>query len=144
MNIKELKLDETNYTIVEMKNVFSRIVLELKIAKLGSSFTSYLDDSMELEIAFLKVLANLDAEGTAKLLKSLIQNSVEIPGNMHDDKIFDKHFSQNYEHLVPLAFECFDINFGKSIVELKKKFTAIGILSPKSGDLQFKKEDTTK
>ena len=140
MNIKEIELDGIEYTVMEMRNVFNRIVLELKIAKLGASFTNYLDDS--LEQAFLKALANLDPEDTAKLLKSLVQNSVEIPGDMHEDKVFDKHFSKNYEHLVPLAFECFDINFGKSIVELKKKFTEIGILSQKSGDLPSKSENT--
>jgi len=132
MNTKTKEIDNINYHLEEFKAT-KRIVLQFKYGKVFAGFMDSMNSNPSIQAGFFDCLSSLDPQETASMLKELVQSTITIP-LIKDDEKFDDHFQKHYEHLIPLAFDCFELNYGKSVIELKKKLVEIGILSPKSSE----------
>jgi hypothetical protein len=139
MITRDLKLGEYTYKVDEF-SATKRMILQFKIAKVFSSFyknVSSAKSEQDLQKKIFEVFEQADPEESAKIIKELIMESVSAPNFKEDHKLFDKHFLSNYSHMIPLVAECFEVNYGESIQEIKKKFPIIGAIFPK-----FSSEDT--
>ena len=141
MKSKEFKIDNYTYQIEEFFAT-KRMTLQFKFGGLFAKIygellsTEGLEDA-DIQTKVFNVIAEIDPLKTSEMVKELVQSAVMIPPNLEDDVFFDKHFKENYHHLIPLSIEAFNLNYGRSISELKKKLPLIGNVFPRSSETVF-------
>jgi hypothetical protein len=126
--IKELLASERNILMFEtgkMLGESSGAILEGYLGNLQSAWTAGL--------ALNGVYKNSSPKELDVFIRKTIHACVVTPAIKTKERDnYDMHFCQYYDHQWPLMAAIYEHNFGGTILELKKKLTTIGILTPKS------------
>lgn len=122
----EFELDGVKYTKKEIL-VTQRNELLVKIMQLGGAGAKglgSLGDDIDYGKMLTGVLYKYNPAEMADFIKSTIMLGIQTPNfqNMGDNA-YELHFTQYYEHQIPVLKEIWEQNFGKQIEEIKKKLS---------------------
>lgn len=130
---KTIILDDVEYTIQELPLV-KRNMVGFALAQIsGHATDSAIYNQTGLVGMITGVLQQLEPEKAQRLLTDLLKLGVRFP-KFKTDNEFNLHYSNNYDHQFQLAIDIVELNFGKTVENLKKKFNQTGIFTPKSSD----------
>lgn len=128
-NIKKITLDGIEYTLEKMYPLQrGEIFFELAQVTDGAieKFEGLNVSNISKMISGL--IKKLEPKKTAELMKRIIQESVEFP-DVSNDKNYDVHFQEYYEHHFVLIPEILSHNSSNWASSVKKKFPLIGKIS---------------
>jgi len=149
---KHIKIGDISYTIREMLASQRTVFLFESSDIMGEAFPalleSYFADVEKLkEIGVVGVVrgvfmgSNTSPEACADFLKKTILASVKSPKSASVAQEYDKHFARHFDHLPLLLGEIYQLNFGATVAELKKKLQTSGIFTPQSSEDQPKQSE---
>lgn len=139
--IKKIAIDGVNYSVKEMlaseRNVFLFRTNELLGQSIEALMSGYAGDK-DLFVAAGEIVSGLSKNASPRELNEFIKETilacVQSPKAACEDKEYELHFTQYYEHLPKLLKEIYEQNFGSVIGELKKKLLSLEILAPLSSN----------
>jgi len=129
-NTKQKSIDGINYEITEMPATKRSIIaLELKQIMTGlSAGVENIDSDINYSKSIAGILDRIEPEKGAFLLRDIIMNGLRFP-IMSTIEDYDEHFKENYDHQVDLVAWIMELNFGKTIDNIKKKLMTTGLLT---------------
>lgn len=129
-NTEQKTIDGVNYELTEMPATRRSIIaLELKQIVTGlSSGIKGIDSDINYAESIAGILDRIEPEKGAFLLRDIIMNGLRFPV-MSTIEDYDEHFKKYYDHQVDLVGWIMELNFGKTIENIKKKLMTTGILT---------------
>lgn len=123
-------IEGVNYEAKEMP-ALKRSIIALELKQIATGLSEGID-GIDSDINYSKsiagILDRLDPEKGAYLLMDIIMNGLRFP-MMDNQEDYDRHFTEYYHHQIDLVSWIMELNFGKTINEIKKKLQTTGILS---------------
>ncbi len=125
---KQKTIDGINYELDEMPATKRSIIsLELKHIMTGlSEGVKDVDSDINYSKSIAGILDRIEPEKGAYLLRDIIMNGLRFPV-MNTIEDYDIHFTKFYDHQIDLVAWIMELNFGKTIDNIKKKLTSTGL-----------------
>lgn len=127
----EFKIDDITYTIKEIL-VTKRNILLFKISQLAGAAAGgigSLGDDVDYGEMLRGILYKYDPVEAAAFIKEIILLGLKYPDfekighQTSADQAYEMHFTEYYEHQIPVIKAIWEQNFGKQIADLKKKLS---------------------